>query len=121
MSATEQTLALFGGVFLVLASASLIGFVLARRHATDGPSLTIENLNTRVNAWWVMVTLIGIAFVFGKTGVIVLFAFASFAALREFITLTATRRGDHLALAGAFFIVLPMQYYLIYIEWYGLY
>jgi phosphatidate cytidylyltransferase len=121
MSATEQTLALFGGIFLVLAAASFIGFVLTRQHAPNGPSLTIENLNTRVNAWWVMVTLIGIAFVFGKTGVIVLFAFASFAALREFITLTATRRGDHVALAGAFFIVLPMQYYLIYIEWYGLY
>src|SRR5262249_24685126 len=30
-------------------------------------------------------------------------------------------RGDHVALATAFFIVLPAQYYLIWIEWYGLY
>ena len=52
---------------------------------------------------------------------IVLFAFASFTALREFMTLTPTRRGDHLALAVAFFVVLPLQYYLIWIEWYGLY
>ena len=52
---------------------------------------------------------------------IVLFALASLAALREFITLTPTRRGDHVALAVAFFVVLPLQYYLIWIDWYGLY
>jgi phosphatidate cytidylyltransferase len=68
-----------------------------------------------------MVILIGIAFYFGKIGVIVLFAFASFTALREFITLTDTRRGDHYALVVAFFVVLPLQYYLIAIAWYGLY
>ena len=37
------------------------------------------------------------------------------------MTLTPTRRGDHLALAVAFFVVLPLQYYLIWIDWYGLY
>ena len=58
-----------------------------------------------------MVALLGVAFAFGKAGVIVLFALASLAALREFITLTPTRRGDHVALAVAFFVVLPMQYY----------
>ena len=52
---------------------------------------------------------------------IVLFALASLAALREFITLTPTRRGDHMALAVAFFVVLPLQYYLVWIDWYGLY
>jgi phosphatidate cytidylyltransferase len=53
--------------------------------------------------------------------VIVLFTLASLAALREFITLTPTRRGDHMALAVAFFVVLPLQYYLVWIDWYGLY
>jgi len=37
------------------------------------------------------------------------------------VTLLPTRRGDHLALVIAFFVVLPAQYYLIWIEWYGLY
>ena len=95
--------------------------MLERRYAADGPNAAIDNLNSRIKAWWVMVALIGIAFAFGKAGVIVLFALASFAALREFITLTPTRRGDHMALAVAFFVVLPLQYYLIWIEWYGLY
>jgi len=121
MTTAQQSLALFAGVVAVLVVASLAGFWLARRYAADGPNPTIENLNGRIKAWWWMVALIGLAFAAGKAGVIVLFAFASLAALREFITLTPTRRGDHVALAFAFFVVLPLQYYLIWIDWYGLY
>jgi phosphatidate cytidylyltransferase len=121
VSAGAQTLTLFGGIFAILVTASLVGFILQRRYAGAGASATIENLNARVRAWWVMVVLLGLAFVIGKPGVILIFAFASFAGLREFLTLTTTRRGDHWALAAAFFVVLPVQYYLIWIEWYGLY
>ncbi len=118
MSASQQTLVLFGGITAILVTASLSGFVLSLRFAE---SPVVVNLNARIKAWWVMVALIGLAFAVGKAGVITLFAVASFAALREFLTLTRTRRGDHLALAAAFFVVLPLQYYLISIEWYGLY
>ena len=121
MSPQHQILALFAGLIVVLLAASLIGLVLARRRAAAGPDATIDNLNARVRAWWVIVILIALAFAFGKAGVVLLFAFASFAALREFATLTPTRRGDHWALLAAFFIVLPVQYYLIWIDWYGLY
>jgi phosphatidate cytidylyltransferase len=68
-----------------------------------------------------MVALLGVAFAIGHAGVMALFAMASLAALREFITVTPTRRGDHMALAAAFYVVLPLQYYLIWINWYGLY
>ncbi len=120
MTGSEATVALFGGVGTFLAAASLVGWTLQRR--SDGqPSATVENLNARIKAWWIMVALLAVAFLFGRTGVIVLFAFASFAALREFLTLTNTRRGDHHALAAAFFIVLPVQYWLIWDDWYGLY
>jgi phosphatidate cytidylyltransferase len=118
VSAGEQTLVSFGGITAVLVAASLIGFVLTLRFA-EKP--VVGNLNARIRAWWVMIALIALAFAVGKAGVIALFAIASFAALREFLTLTCTRRGDHLALAAAFFVVLPLQYYLISIEWYGLY
>src|SRR6185369_10708263 len=120
MSVTQHTLMLFGGIVAVLLVASLVGWLLQRRTA-GAPSSTIENLNGRIRAWWVMIALIGLAFAFKKPGVILLFAFASFGALREFITLTPTRPGDHYALAVAFFVVLPVQYYLIWIDWYGLY
>ena len=121
MTATQQSLALFIGVAAVLIVASVVGYVLHRRFGTEGPNPNIENLNSRIKAWWAMVALLGLAFASGRAGVIVLFALASLAALREFITLTPTRRGDHVALAVAFFVVLPLQYYLIWIDWYGLY
>jgi phosphatidate cytidylyltransferase len=121
VTAAQQSLTLFIGVAAVLVVASVVGYVLERRYGTEGPNPTIDNLNSRIRAWWVLVTLLGLAFAFGKAGVIVLFALASLAALREFITLTPTRRGDHLALAVAFFVVLPLQYYLVWINWYGLY
>ena len=41
--------------------------------------------------------------------------------LREFVSLSYTRRGDHWALAMVFFFFLPLQYILVGIEWYGLY
>jgi len=121
MTVAQQTVALFAGVAAALTVASIVGYVLHRRYRAHGPHPAIDNLNSRIRAWWAMVALLGLAFAFGKGGVIVLFALASLAALREFITLTPTRRGDHMALAVAFFVALPLQYYLVWIDWYGLY
>ena len=111
---------LLGGVAVILIVATIIGQILARKQTPDNMAV-IENLNARINAWWAMVVLLGLAFLGGKAGVIVLFGFCSFAALREFVTLINTQRGDHWALVAAFFLVLPIQYALIWYEWYGLY
>ncbi len=121
MAPHADLLKLFAGLAAVLLVASLAGHLLARRYSPDGSNAVIENLNARVNAWWVMIIFMGGALLFGRTGIILLFGFASFAALREFVTLTDTRRGDHWALAASFFLILPLQYYLVFIDWYGLY
>ena len=121
MTALQQTYSLFVGIGVVLVVASLIGFALKATVARGQPNATIDNLNARVKAWWVMVLVIGFSFLFGRVGVILLFLFISFAALREFLSLTYTRGADYLALAAAFFFVLPVQYFLVYIGWYGLY
>lgn len=117
----STTTLLFLGIFGVLLFASGVAFALKQKVARGRPHAVIDNLTDRINAWWVMVGLVALAFAFGKTGVIVLFALLSFLALREFVTLTHTRRSDYLALALAFYIALPMQYLLVWIEWYGLY
>lgn len=119
MNAIDDTLLLFAGVIAVLSVASGIG--LALRHSWTGGDPAVENLNARIRAWWIMVAALGGSFALGETAVIALFAFASFTALREFLTLTPTRAADHQALALAFFVVLPAQYVLVGISWYGLY
>jgi len=121
MTAPQETLAIFASIGATLVLASVVGFLLKRRRAPDQPHDAIDNLNARIRAWWVMVLVIGLAFVFGRAGVIVLFLFVSFFALREFMSLTYTRRGDHDALATSFFIVLPLQYWFVWSGWYGLY
>jgi len=117
----DPVLQLFAGALLVLALATTIGSILSIRIAKGKPHAVIDNLNSRIFAWWWMVGLLGASFACGKSGVVVLFAALSFFALREFITLAYTRRGDHIALAVSFFIALPTQYALIWIDWYGLY
>jgi phosphatidate cytidylyltransferase len=114
-------LPIFLGAVAVLTLASIVGWVLKLRYAPEEPHATIDNLNSRIRAWWWMVGVLAAAFWIGKGGVIVLFALLSFFALREYITLCYTRRGDHLVLLLSFFIALPAQYGLIWIEWYGLY
>jgi phosphatidate cytidylyltransferase len=111
---------IFGSVVAALLVASLIASIL-RRRAGGRESPVLDNLTARVKAWWIMVILLGGALLAGRRAVIVLFAFISFAALREFITLTRTRRADHVALFVSFFVVLPMQYGLIWVDWYGLF
>jgi phosphatidate cytidylyltransferase len=116
----RETTFLIFGLVAVLAAASTISAILSRR-STDPASATLINLNQRINAWWVMVALIAVAFFFGKDGMTVLFALISFAALREFVTLTHTRRSDHWVLLAMFGIILPVQYWLVWTEWYGLF
>ena len=109
---------LFGGIGALLAIASIVGWLLQRR-APD--SATIANLTARVRAWWVMVAVLAVCFLLGRTATIVLFAIASLFALREFVTLTPTRPGDHLPLVVCFYILLPVQYLLIFDDWYNLF
>jgi phosphatidate cytidylyltransferase len=112
---------LAGGVMALLLVASLIGWIASRLHMSDASRATVANLNARMRAWWIMTAVFGLALATGGIGSIVLFGFTSFTALREFITLTPTRYGDHRALFWAFFIVTPLQYVLLAVEWYGIF
>jgi phosphatidate cytidylyltransferase len=111
----QQTISLFAGVGVVLVVASLIGYVLKASVAHGQPHGVIDNLNTRIKAWWAMVLVIGFAFLFGRAGVTLLFLFVSFVALREFTSVTLARDGENNALAAGFLIVLPVQYLLVYL------
>lgn len=121
MSAPDEFIYLLGGVLCVLVLATIVASFLKKRVDPDDADPAIENLVARINAWWAMAALLAIAMLFGRAGAVILFGLLSFAAMREFLTLTAKSRADHYALAAAFFVVLPFQYYLVWIDWYGLY
>lgn len=118
MNAQQKLLWVFGGIVALLTLASTVGWLLAR---SKGETSVIRNLNERVRAWWIMVAVLGACFWLGPTATLIVFALISFFALREFITLTPTRASDHKPLVVAFYVLVPLQYWLIHLEWYGLF
>jgi phosphatidate cytidylyltransferase len=110
------------GLLTLGAAAILIPLtVLGEVVATKRPGPVIETFRTRVHSWWAMVILFALALLAGTTGVLLLFGFAAFAALREFLTFSTKTRADHLSLALGFFVVLPAQFLFIGLGWTGLF
>lgn len=121
MSADDKFQLLMTGVVGLLMVATLVSWILGKRVTTDASKAVVVNLKARINAWWLMVGFLAAAFWLGQITTLILFGFLSFAALREFITLTPTKPSDHTALFVAFFLIIPLQYILIGIDWYGLF
>lgn len=112
---------IFGFLLALLAAASLIGLVLRGFARTAAARATMANLMARIGTWWVLCAVFALSLALGGAAVVVLFALLSLLALREFITLMPTDRADHRTLLLAFFVITPLQYYLISIAWYGLF
>jgi phosphatidate cytidylyltransferase len=117
----NANLILFVGTVLVLLGvATFAGQWLRKRESPSLDRRAIESFNSRIQAWWFFTAVIVLAFLLpGLT--VLLFAAIAFWALREFVTLTPTRIGDHRALFWVFFFFTPMQFLLVYLNKYGLY
>jgi phosphatidate cytidylyltransferase len=117
---------LAAGVLTTLIVSWAVGYALRHQpESTINPAL-VKQFNRRINAWWLMCAILVVGFLLGKITTTVFFFLASFWALREFITMTPTRRGDHRALLLCFIFFTPLQYLLIgfmdrYPSLYGLY
>jgi phosphatidate cytidylyltransferase len=105
----------------VLSSGSLLCVVLARSIRTGKGKETVANLTARVKAWWAMVAVFVLSVLVGPVGSVVLFALVSLMALREYFALSLTIRSDHRVLVWLVFVILPVNYVLVAIQWYGLF
>jgi phosphatidate cytidylyltransferase len=114
-----QLVWIFGGVLALLVAASVIGWLMKRGAKSDAARAIIDNLNARTRAWWKMCAIFAVTLLVGQIGSLVLFGLMSLLALREYITLVPTRRSDHTTLLWSFFVITPLQYYLVGIGWYG--
>ncbi len=117
----QTFLFVLSGIIGLLTLSSAVGYVLDHRASQPDAIATVRNLNARIRSWWVMVVVVGAAIAAGRTTTILLFAILSFMALREFWTLTPSRRGDHHALFLSFFVVLPIHYVLLGTNQYGMF
>src|SRR5262249_6129601 len=112
---------LVGGVLTLLAAATAVGQILKRQPDTGLNSAAVQTFNLRMRAWWLMCSMLAAASLLGNTATTVFFGLISFWALREFITLTPTRPGDHRALFWVFFAFTPLQFVMIGLQLYDVY
>jgi phosphatidate cytidylyltransferase len=112
LSVTQQVGLLFAVTFGVLMffTAGAVARSLGERTAEQQEAHKL--LKRDLRAVWFGAMLFWLAWVTGAVFATILFAFVSFIALREFITLLHTTRADHRSLLLAFFAVLPVQFML---------
>ena len=116
LSVSQQIGLLFVALFGVLAIVTVIAFSRTLRDRSDAQLDAHERFKRDLRAVWIGTVLFWIAWVTGGIVSTLLFGLVSFLALREFVTLTHTVRGDHRSLLLAFFVVLPLQYVIVATE-----
>ena len=107
----------------ILACADIVARLLRKQpEGTVNPALA-RTFSERVRAWWMMAAILVAGFLLGYRATVFLFGLISFWALREFITMTPTRRSDHRTLFWVFFVITPVQYILVGMgeDWYPIY
>ncbi len=125
LTPTQQVATLFVFVFGILIIVSVGAFLMSFRSRegehNEASHAELKNFRKLLGTTWFMVVVFWMAWAAGDTVATLLFAVVSFFALREFITLSPTRRGDHRSLILAFFVVLPAQFWLLGTEHFDLF
>lgn len=113
MMLLEKSLAV---IFALLLIATLVnGLLVWRRPGKDWRELTL-----RIRTWWVIIVLFSLAILSPHWLALTFFALVSFMALKEFLTLAPSRQTDRMPLLWMF-IAIPINYWLIGINWYGMF
>ncbi len=103
-------------IFVSLAVASVVSLALKWRH----PERDFTELRERIRTWWVIVGFFSATLFFSPTAAVCFFAFVSFLALKEFLSMTPTRRSDRRVLFYVYLSIIP-QYYFAATSWYGMF
>src|SRR6185295_949210 len=107
-------------VVTLLGTATVVGQVVQRQPHLGLNAAALTTFNRRVRVWWIFYALLLVAF-FSPALTVTIFGLMSFEALREYITLTPTRRADHRALFWTLIFFTPMQYIFVAFNFYELY
>jgi phosphatidate cytidylyltransferase len=126
LSPGQQVGLLFVILFGLLLLSSLVMFTLSiKERGDDAQALALKaelkNMNGLLKTSWLIALVFWVGWASGETVATVLFAIVAFFSLREFVTLSPTKRGDHRSLVLAFFVVLPLQFWLVASEHFDLF
>ncbi|MBJ8676308.1 phosphatidate cytidylyltransferase [Citrobacter freundii] len=113
MMLLERSLAV---IFALLLVATVVnGLLVWRRPGKDWRELTL-----RIRTWWVIILLFSLAILSPRWLALTFFVLVSFMALKEFLTLAPSRQTDRMPLLWMF-VAIPINYWLIGINWYGMF
>jgi phosphatidate cytidylyltransferase len=113
LTLNETFLAVFCSLAILSALATGVGQWAAHQTLEPARLARLGVLNSRIRGSWSVLAVFTIAFALGPIALLVVFALASFFALREFLSLTPIKSSDHWALVVAFYFVIPAQYLLL--------
>ncbi len=108
-------LGLFTIVLLLVAASLVVGYL--QRTKPDGSH---KELADRVKSWWVMIAIFCFALLSSPTVSVIFFAFISFLAFKEYISIVPLRRVDRGVLFWAY-VAIPIQYWFVATDQYGLF
>jgi phosphatidate cytidylyltransferase len=104
------------GIFGLLITATVVVWLLGRLK----PEVDFTELKLRVRTWWIMAGVFALALTLSRRVSLAFFAFVSFLALKEYLSLIPTRRADRIVLFWAY-LAIPIQYFWIDLRWYGMF
>lgn len=104
------------GIVFLLVSASCTYYLIKLKH----PEEDYTELLRRIQSWWWMVAIVFLCLSINQTTSIILFAFISFLALKEFFSIIPTRQTDRRIIFWAY-LSIPMQYYWVNSAWFGMF
>jgi phosphatidate cytidylyltransferase len=113
---TPNVMWALAALFALLVLASVVTFALKRFR----PERDYRELWLRVRSWWIMVGIFAFAISLSRTASLVFLAFVSFLAFKEYLSLIPTRRADRRVIFWAY-LAIPVQFYWVAIEWYGMF
>ncbi len=103
---------------LILAEMLVIASLVSMALVKFRPQRDYRELRLRIKTWWWIVAVFVAAVLFNRTVSVLVFGFISFLAFKEYLSLIPTRRADHRVLFWAY-LAIPVQYYWVWIGWYG--
>lgn len=103
-------------IFGVLSVFQLIYYVISRTQ----PNIDYSSIGVRFKTWWGMLVIFCLATLLNPVVSLLSLMVLTFFALKEYFSMIKSRKADRRLFLWAY-LSIPVQFYWIYIEWYGMF
>ncbi|WP_163972079.1 phosphatidate cytidylyltransferase [Oceanobacillus halotolerans] len=111
-----QTVWTLFSIFLTLLVATILFYVAKKKQ----PTKDFSGIQLRVKTWWGMFVVFCFATLFTPVVSLLTIMVLCFFALREYFSMMKSRKSDRRLFLWAY-LMIPFQFYWIYIGWYGMF